>query len=496
MIAALDRLHALTLLYLAAPALVFCLGWLEPLPGIALAVLLLTALLPLLRPRAEFDNLSARSPGALVWLGILAALWTALSGAGHFVYANPDWHTRDAVYADLFFTSWPPAYGYGADTDLILRSATGYFLPPAAATKLAGLGFARWLLYLWTAIGAFLFLVLLPLPQQFGSRMLILSLAAVLFSGMDYPAILLVHGHAPIFPAPLEWWRPWTYTSLAAQLFWAPNHALALWLGTLLLWRLRDDNSLSRVIVLLFPLLLLWTPFAIGLLPWAVWLITRRRSQIRELIRQPTIVDWLAAAALGGVLLAYLTRPGVEPTAFAMGISASAGASAAHSWSWIDTAIAYIQFAAFEFGILAMLLRPGNLQSRQALALAVTILLILPVIRIGPSNDLMLRASTPCLIMLLVFSLMELDRPAIELVRSWRTVTLIIVLATGAITPAFEVARALLRTPLPPNYGQTLVEAQGGYLAPHYLAKLDQRWLGMIFRTPALVPSGSNRILP
>jgi len=490
-----DRVASLALGYLSLPVLVFCIGWLEPLPGAFLAILVFAAMAPLLRSLSAANYLPSQ-PGAIAWLFALAALWAWLGGAGHFVFANPDWHTRDAVYSDLIFGTWPPAYRLDGEVHLVLRSATGFFLAPAALAKIAGVGAARWLLYAWSALGALLFLLLLPLPARLGPRLVLLSLAVVGFSGMDYPAILTVHGHTPMFPLPLEWWRPWTYTSLSGQLFWAPNHALPLWLGTALILRHRDSDALPAMVLMLLPVALLWTPFAIGLLPWAAWALWQRRQPLASLLRATGPTQWAAALALTTLLLAYLSRPGMEATPLAFGAVSTSAGGAVEGWSTGETAIAYLQFAAFEFGILALLLRPATVANRQMLALTLALLLTLPLLRLGPSNDWMLRISTPCLVALLVLVLAEFSAPAAELRRSWRIAGLVTVLAIGAITPGFEIARALLWKPTPPNYGQSLVEAQRGYLAPHYLGKLDLPLLQLLFKVPALVPPGKDRSTP
>lgn len=158
-----------------------------------------------------------------------------------------------------------------------------------------------------------------------------------------------------------------------------------------------------------------------------------------------------------------------------------------------DLVLAYIQFCAFEFGILLLLLRPVDAPSKQALCLLAVLLLLLPLIRIGPSNDWMLRISTPCLVMLLILTLRELDRPIGKLLAKPRTAGLLTVLVLGSITPGFEVARALHWSRTPPNYAQTLVEQQGGYHPPHYIGLLNLAQLARLFRQPQPVPSGPAR---
>jgi hypothetical protein len=487
-----DRLSAAAIAYLAAPALVFCVGWLELAPGILLAALLLSALFTLIRslPVAEAKP---KTTSALIWLLLLALAWSALGGAGHLVYANLDWRTRDAVYADMIFGAWPPAYGADSDVALVLRSATGFFLVPALIAKLTDIVLAPSLLLVWCSLGVALFLLMLPLPRRLGPRLVLLTFLVILFSGMDYPAALLVHGQTPIFPFPLEWWRPWTYTSLSGQLFWAPNHALPLWLGMLLLFRNRDNDSLPALALVVLPLLLLWTPFAAGLVPWYFLAIWKRFGKLSAALHTTSALQWLAALPFLALMIAYLSRPGVGAAPILIGpVDASSHAGAA-TWSTLDTLVAYMQFAAFEFGLLAMLLRPRLDEQRQAFAVAITLLLLLPLIHIGPSNDWMLRISTPCLVVLLILVLAEFDSSATGPGGSLRRASLIVALGLGAITPGFEIARALIWNRTPPNYDQTLVEQQKGYLPPHYIGRLDQPVLQSLFRHPAPVPSGPQR---
>lgn len=299
----------------------------------------------------------------------------------------------------------------------------------------------------------------------------------------------------PFFPLPLEWWRPWTYTSLSAQLFWAPNHALPLWLGMLLLYRNRDSANLPALGLLMLPLLLLWTPFAVGLVPWYFLAAWKRSESLSEALRATTGLQWLAALPFLALMLAYLSRPGVEATPVLIGPVGASANSGAATWSTLDMLVAYVQFAAFEFGLLAMLLRPRQIEQRQALGVAVALLLLLPLIRIGPSNDWMLRISTPCLIVLLILVLAEFDNRAPGRRDRLQRTGLLVALGLGAITPGYEIARALIWNRTPPNYGQTLVEQQKGYLAPHYIGRLDHVALQRIFRPPSPVPAGTDRQL-
>lgn len=485
-----DRLTAATLLYLGAPSLVFLLGWLNPAPGFAAAMLLASALWRTIGHIAEPEM--RRTTAAMAYLAALAALWAALGGSGHFVYANIDWASRDSVYADLILGGWPVAYGEHAGAPLVLRTAMGYFLPPAALAKLLGIVWAPMLLYLWTTIGVFLFLALLPLPRYFSPRLILLSLVPVVFSGIDYLGILLTLGHIPLFPLPLEWWGKWTYSSLTAQLFWAPNHALALWLGAALFFRHRRNSRLPALALMLLPLLLLWTPFApLGLLPWFAWGVWRLHRNGVSWANGTTASQWVAAIALTVLVSALFSAPGV-PAAFS-GPVLEGGAWDISQNTHLEVALHYVQFVGCEFLLLSLLLTPHVKALRTEWFLATAFLLLVPAVRFGPSNDWVLRGSTPSLVILMIVTLRAVATGFDSAAARRRLLPVLLVLSVGALTPVFEISRALMWRRTAPNYSYSLVQTQHGYLAPNYVGRLEGDARRILFRTPVQVPESQAR---
>ena len=485
-----DPLSAIAMAYAGLPPLVFLLGWVEPIVGIPAGVALVLALASVIRGLPERQD--SRSIAALCFLAALALAWGALAGGGHLAYANKDWITRDAVYADLVLTPWPPAYGWHDGAPLVLRTAMGFFLPPALAAKFLGIEWSPWLLFLWTSLGAFLFLALLPLPRRLGPVFVALSLLPVLFSGMDVLGIVLTLGHAPMFPLPLEWWSKWTYSSLTAQLFWAPNHALALLLGSALFFRHRDDASVFPLAVMLLPVLLIWTPFApIGLLPWFVWAAWRGRNALHGW-SGVTLIQWVGAIALTALVGALFTAPGV-PAAFSTAATPDGAWDTRHNTAY-EVAVHYLQFVGCEFLILALLLLTLSKPLREELVLATLILLLIPLVRFGPSNDWVLRVSTPSLVILMIVTMQALEASLATAGTRRKALPLLLVLAIGAATPAFEISRALLWRRSPPNYAVSLLQDQGGFAAPHYVGRLEGEVRKSLFRTPAAVPESDARL--
>ena len=483
----LDAVSITALAYLLLPTLVFLNGWLKP--GYAVAgIALLIAQLRFSVHWAGVRWRPALPPRYLALIVALAAAWAIFGGAGHFFHANADWQVRDGVYGDLIRGGWPVSYAIEDGTHRILRSAIGYFLPPAALSKLLGLGVADLLLWIWTVIGAALFLLLLPIPWRTTPRVVTLLLVAILFSGMDAIGVLLTTGYWPIFPIRIEWWVPLSYTSLTGQLYWAPNHALPLWITTALFfrhWRHQDFPSFA------LPMLrgaLIWTPFSVlGLAPFLVLLVV---NQLRaKTLGRDIVVQLALTAILAYPVARYLTLDisQLAPTAT---FGTLPGGNAPPPPLREFLLHAYAPFVLMEFGILALLLHGHLRHSVHLFWIAVAVLASLPFLDVGPSTDTLLRVSTPALIILLILTLLALQEPWL----SWKgsRIALVVVLMLGAVTPVHEIWRAATWRHTPPNYAAcNLVERLSGAMPAHYIGKLLAPDLQALLRQPQLSPAGS-----
>lgn len=472
-----DRLTTAAVAYLAIPNLIFVFGWFKLPFALFLAGLIVAALYQSGLFRISLRPAHSRSAFALLLVTALA--WTAFGGAGNFGYANPDWYVRDTVYADLFKNAWPIAYGMDGEAPLILRSAIGYFLPPALLTHWLGQSWANILLYAWTAAGVFLFLALLPLPPRLGRPLALCLLIVVFFSGMDFLGICIGTGYLPIFPLRLEWWTYFSYTSLGGQLFWGPNHNLPLWLGTALYIRHAASPEFARLAVTYVPLTLIWTPFAaVGLAPFLAlyavrWWHTRSPW--------PYKLQMVYALLICALFAVFLTL-NISQIPTKTGLAHARGAGT--FWP------AYALFVMIEFLSLALLVWGRVKQVGADFFLALLILLALPFAFFGPSNDLLLRASVPPLLILLGYTL-HLFSHAPPTARNYPW-AILVVLLVGAATPFNEMWRAATWPVRPPNYGMTLVDANEGHYPPHYIGKLDLPWLAALLKTPQAARPGKR----
>lgn len=481
-----DKLTALAVVYLALPALIFIGGWLRPAFALGLLALCIVALSRYIA--STWGRPIHHTPWAVLLIALFAFSWSIFGGAGHFFYANPDWHVRDTILGDLTLSAWPPAYSIHDGTFHILRSAIGYFLPAAALGKVLGKPWLDSLLYLWTALGTTLFLLLLPLPRRACWALFGLLLVTAFFSGMDFLGGVLVTGDLPIFPLRLEWWVPFSYTSLTGQLYWAPNHALPLWLTTALFYRHWGHPQFGRLTVVLMPLLVIWTPFAvIAPLPFLALAAARwwqRGGRLNTI--GATALEWLAGIALSYVCIRVMT----------LDVAAIPGAPTAQVTSRPDSFVLdYLIFALMEFAILALLLSRELKHSHGLLWLSFAILALLPFYQFGPSNDSLLRLSTPPLVILLCLLLSQLQQwNDLELRRLPGTAWIIfVVILIGACTPFNEIYRAATFRRMPTNYGMSLVEEQHNNEPPHYVGKLNRVDVSALLKRPSLVPTTEER---
>ena len=270
---------------------------------------------------------------------------------------------------------------------------------------------------------------------------------------------------------------------------WAPNHALALWLVTALFYRHWGHACIPRLVVLLLPLLVIWTPFAVvGILPFVVLAVVRWIAQGR------TLHDWQLTLPqiLSALLMSYLTLRLMTLDITAITSTTSAEISPKHGFPILD----YLLFSLMEFAILGLLIGRQLRDSFGIFWLAFLLLLVLPLYHFGPSNDALLRLSSPCLIVLMIAAMrLVTDRWAAptETAPRWNSVLIALVLLTGSLTAISELWRSVTFQRSLPNYVQSLVEQQKGHEAPHYVGRLDRPDLITILRTPTAVPNAMQR---
>lgn len=476
-----DGLTILAVAYLAIPNLIFIVGWFRPVFAGGLLLAMAIAF------RSSVISGKTRlqwplSPSVSACLLLAAAAWSFFGGGSHFVNASHDWVVRDAVLGDLIYGEWPVSYKGVDGSIVVLRSAIGYFLPPALFARTFGFQHIDLAVFTWTTTGVWIFLSLLPLPRHATLRLPATILVTVFFSGMDYLGVLLATQMTPIFPLRLEWWVPMSYPSLTGQLLWAPNHCLPIWIATLLVLRHRDVKWFPQLSLVLIPLTLIWTPFAaIGLLPFLVL------AAWRPLAATPwRDWPWLSASCAALFSLAVVAFLTIDVGGMVIAANlppATEGLPSDIARQGI-TVRSYLIFVVCEFLLLSIAIAVHVRRDKDFFLLSLLVLFLLPLLNYGPSNDAMLRLCVPPLIVLFVTCLRvllpaEARRPTPTQVAAW------VCLLVGAATAFNELWRSATFHRWPANYDLSLAEQQGGHLPFHYAGRFDSSWLKSLMKDTA-----------
>jgi hypothetical protein len=481
----LDPLDRIAVGYLCLPLVIFLLGWFELWAAVPMVACVAYAL----------KGLAARAPAGgarlpITWLQLAIAVavgcgWTVFGGTDHLVFANADWHIRDAVLHDLVASPWPVGYGVLDGKESLLRAPIAYYLPAALIGKMAGLAAAHLAMAVWTALGATLFLlqVLSLTPSRLGVAVTVAAVV-VLFSGLDIVGNLLNAG--PRFRTDwnitmhLEWWAgKYQYSSMTTQLFWVPNHALGGWLAIGLLCRNERGAALDCVLPMAVVALALWSPLtALGAVPFALWRVVLLARASSLAVLHPRV--WAPALVVGIVVAAYLT---LDPGSIPKGMSVSA-----HG----DTAMELLQQVQF-FLLEAGFIGAAILAIRRSaeITLALVILALLPLAYFGPGNDLVMRASIPSLAVLTIGACLALFEQSADKHGLRKKAILAGLLLVGAVTPFEEFARAAVLPAWPINMRATLIAADCGRYAPHYVARLGDQLVGRVLRAPHRLALGA-----
>lgn len=480
---ALDRL---VIAYLTLPLAIFVAGWLQLWVVVSLLLCLAYSLRPLLSSPATGAQIISVTRLHLAVAIVVGVAWTVFGGTAHFVFSNPDWFVRDAVLHDLVVSPWPVGYGVLDGHESILRAPVAYYLPAALIGKGLGLIAAHLALAAWTAIGASLFLlqVLSLTPSRLTVAMLVATIV-VLFSGLDIIGNLINIG--PRFFSiwhigrHLEWWAgSYQYSSMTTQLFWVPNHALGGWLTIGLLCRDRRGTPLDAVLPVVIVATALWSPLTtVGVVPFVIWKVFATMARDRSLsLLHPRV--WAPALIIGVVIAGYLL---LDPGSIPKGWTAGNGRE-----SVIDGLLRQAQFFLLEAGLIGFAIL--SLRRSSQVLLALVILAILPIASFGPGNDLVMRASIPSLVVLMVAACLAFfDTTPHANARVIKTV-LGALLVVGAVTPIQEFARAIMLPVWPINREATLIGVNCGGFPPHYVARVSGELVGRLLREPHRLSSG------
>lgn len=457
--------------YVVLPVLFFLFQWINLPLGVAASVLFVWGVaLPLTRTTNSTAARYRIWPIAIAVL--IASAWVMLSGISGHLYSNAfDWIVRFSLARDLSEMEAPARYIFEGQTYL-LRAALGFFLGPAQLIRLFGIEFLQDILYVWSVIGVALFFIIafgrLPI------RMAIASCLMFIFcSGLDYYGALLFTIQPPALSSHLEWWAGnLQYSSNTTLLFWVPNHAIAAWIATALLYRFGQHTWFVQMAPALLAALLLWSPLS-GAGLALLWFAMHWPNPLKLLYA----MRWnflLVLPALITILL-YLTE----------GVGNIPAGGSMPQTSGLNFIAKVMLFDALEFLVFLPFIVMSGLLKRALPALI--ILVALPFFSFGPSNDLVLRASIPALTIYWLLLIESAQQNTICLKLQMRLLAFVLPFAVGAMTPIHEMVRAVTSTPWQPDMSLNLPTAfrlQGAStpFPPHYFVRQGEGVLQKVLR--------------
>ena len=457
--------------YLGIPFIIFCFGYLKLFIALTISILLIILYIKNWKYSWTEERLIEIPKKTIYFTIIIIIVWVLLSGIGGFAFQNSDFHIRNAIFRDLINKSWPVAYNTNLSNSSITYFLTyyiGFWMPAALVGKIAGWQVANIVLYLWTVFGVILTILLLS--SKFKLTLPLITLLLVFFSGMDGLGVFLEQVALPgktisLWPPimHLEWWAPgFQFSSFTTQLFWVFNQTVPTWICMALLLTTND----KKFIFLIWGLCAFFAPIpALGMFPYVILKIPQQMF-VAEYVKGNSLINhhdslisrcWKDIRSVltienilgGGIVLI------ISFLYFSSNVnSAVSTVNSESDLHWFF----YIIFIIFDALLLWSIFRRQNYANANWY-LAGILILVIPLIKVGNSQDFCMRASIPTLFMLMVWSAELLAAP-----RSQARIVLIVFLCIGAITPIYEINRSVYRTASyyldPPSQSEKLIGQQ------------------------------------
>jgi len=368
---------------------------------------------------------------ALVLLVLTA--WLLLSGVGGFGFQNEDYVKHNALLLSLILKKWPPTVGENAN----LVYYVAYYLPAALAGKILGWEAANYFNFLWTFTGIILsYLWFWKISainlKNSKTRTFVLLLIFSLAGGLDVIGYYLIKHHTiELFTHIERWAKYFQYSSNTTLIYWVPQHTIAGWLLTgIVVTSIYVPQNL-KCLGLSVAFGIIWSPFVvIGIAPFLIFIFIEymAQSKRRYLYNFEVILLSLSSLWIGiinGLFIA--SNRYTFPVGFIWEFIINKRVlitSLLEFW--------FLEFAFLTVGILLLIVlgrrfSPCEAETYQRTSLlgnwkeylkcqfnidptqlyvfllAIVILTILPLFKMGYANDLVMRGSIPALFIFWAF---------------------------------------------------------------------------------------------
>lgn len=386
-------------MYLAIPIFVFFAGWMKWYFALCFIGFLGIGLYFGFRRKAQNSSYLEMSPISLLTVIILSLLWVLMSGIGGVVWQRMDWNARNALFHDLIGNSWPVIFEDGGGLSYYLC----FWMLPSIVGKVFGWKAANVALFVWSFIGIFLIMILLlngfkgESSSSFSyKRMLVILSVLVLFGGLNVVGqfLVFVKGKGSMSLESIYGWTKYQYTPNNGLLEWVFNQAIPAWIIAVLFSndiREKRDDRHFLMLMLLIP----YSPFAaLGVAPLIVADAVRNRFKGAF-----SIANIMAIIGVLPVFSAYYlcnSSLSGDTDLPLIGLLRLDYGSVAYN------AFIVVVFLVLEVGAYVVLIWKKFRHDHMFMTVVIA-LLIIPIVRIGPTRDFMLRGSIIPLFMLMCY---------------------------------------------------------------------------------------------
>ncbi len=366
--------HRLIWWYLAAPVILFLLGWYTPLIAVPVSCATMWAVWQVSRYPDASGAPAFPKRLTLLTLGFMVLLtWISM------LRTNGDWLEHRAIFYDLARCHWPVGYQFDAK-DVMLDYHLVYFSPSAWVASLIGMAWLPQAVFAWTSAGFGLIFWGYFRRSQTIAEWCVLCFFLIAFGGWDIFGYYLKHNAWPPEDTHVTWWSPLETSSNIILFYWVPQHVIPAWLAGLLLFRpqLKTQDRV-RFGAFLLALVACWSPLvAIGL---AVFVVIDFLSvnPFKAVLRHFFV--YLVSVCLVGTYFVYIAR---DP------------ASVVHGWSMLigDKFLRYyVYFAVLQLAVIfaIVLLFVDKKKHQRNLLVCYVVLLLAPQYDLGVAYDLTMR---------------------------------------------------------------------------------------------------------
>ena len=405
-------LYINSIILIVTPVLLFFIFFLKYYIGIPMSILTLYFVFKMINNYSYQEIVISKK--YILFLLIVLFLWLYFSGIGNYSFQNIDFNIRNATFRDLIQYPWPVKYnGYGFTYYL------AFFLPSALIGKITTYEIGNLFLFLYSYFCMIHIIYLINRYLKNCSYLTILLF--IFFSGFD-----VLCSFSKIFSLDtLEWWNGiMQYSSNTTLLYWCFNQAIPIWMITALLLNIHDSKSILFIVTLSF----FYSPYAtIGLVPILLYLFFKYSSSIiHDLFSLEVLFGFLVFLILG---FYYTSGNGV----YVKGLLFS------FMNNKIDILFVYLLFIIIEVLFYFILTYRDN-KNNILYQIILFELVLIPLFLMSPANDFCMRASIPCLFILMVYFIQYMEN------YSKKSVFVYFLLLLSFVVPIVEISRSVYYT--------------------------------------------------